>query len=661
MGFVISMKFFSKFQMLAMLAVALMAIGTRAGAQVTNKFAYSGLGSPNPVGVNSNLTYTINWTNYSSGVLPFISVTNMLDAHSTFIGATIITNTLSLLPTTATNGNVVVFTFNTVGSNGFAQMSIIVKPTAAGLITNAVTYNVANATNFFATIINQVTNAVTPTQQADLAVAMTGPPSQVFTNDWMTYGVNVTNLGPAFASNVMLTNTLPPGVGYLSVSPPSPAPTLVGSNLIFNLGTLASNAFMNFQLTVQPTNAGTGTFVSVVNSTSVTDPNPANNTATTNITVGTFIYGQLIATNFSAMNYDPQIGLMTNTIRLTNIGTNVVAAARVIVSGLTNWLYNAVGTNSGNPYVVYNAQLTNNQTADLLLEFFVPTRLPITVTNYTAVITLIASNNIQPVLPVIPTQTVNELALLTVTNTATEPDPHATTLGYGLVNPLTGMAIDTNGIITWTPAQNQSPSTNTITTVVTNSDPSDLVNPQLTATNSFTVIVREVNTAPILPAIPTQTVNEQTLLTVTNTATNSNIHATNLGYSLVNPPVGMSISNGIITWTPAHNQSPSTNTIITVVTNSDPFDLVNPQLTATNSFTVIVIRLVLTGPTRLANGDFQFIFSTGAGVNYTIQYSINLTDWISLFSFTSPGGSITVQDPNAATSPWRFYRVRLNP
>ena len=170
------MKLFSKFRMWAMLMVALMTIGTRAGAQVTNRFAYSGLGSPNPVGVNSNLSYTINWTNYSSIAVPFINVTNTLDVNSTFIGATIITNTLSLLPTTATNGNVVVFTFSTVGSNGFAQMSIIVKPTAAGLITNAVTYNVANATNFFATIINQVTNTVTPTQ-ADLAVAITGPAS----------------------------------------------------------------------------------------------------------------------------------------------------------------------------------------------------------------------------------------------------------------------------------------------------------------------------------------------------------------------------------------------------------------------------------------------------------------------------------------------------
>ena len=64
-----------------------------------------------------------------------------------------------------------------------------------------------------------------------------------------------------------------------------------------------------------------------------------------------------------------------------------------------------------------------------------------------------------------------------------------------------------------------------------------------------------MNVAPVLPVIGTQTVNELTLLTVTNTATESNIHST-VGYVLVNPPAGMSIdANGIITWTPQQNQA----------------------------------------------------------------------------------------------------------
>jgi hypothetical protein len=101
--------------------------------------------------------------------------------------------------------------------------------------------------------------------------------------------------------------------------------------------------------------------------------------------------------------------------------------------------------------------------------------------------------------------------------------------------------------------------------------------------------------------------------------------------------------------------------ITTVVTNSDTYDFVNPYLTATNSFTVIVRRLVLDQATWMTNGNFQFVFDAGAGVNYTVQYTTNLMDWISLYSFAGPSGLITVQDPNATNSAWRFYRVLVNP
>ena len=269
--------------------------------------------------------------------------------------------------------------------------------------------------------------------------------------------------------------------------------------------------------------------------------------------------------------------------------------------------------------------------------------------------------NVAPVLPVIPNQTNNELVLLTVTNTATEANIHAI-LGYTLVNPPAGATISSNGIITWTPSQTQSPGTNLIITVVTNTDALDTVNPNLSATNSFTIVVNEVNVAPVLPVIPTQTVTELTLLTVTNTATESNIHAT-LGYTLVNPPAGATISsNGIITWTPSDPQAPSTNIITTVVTNTDAFDTLNPHLSATNSFTVIVNQaLVLTGPKWLGNGQFQFTINTLAGVNYTIQTSTNFTNWISVLEFDGSGGPVMIVDPNGATSPYRFYRVKVGP
>jgi hypothetical protein len=57
-------------------------------------------------------------------------------------------------------------------------------------------------------------------------------------------------------------------------------------------------------------------------------------------------------------------------ILLTNTGTNDVPAVRVVVTGLTNQLFNAVGTNNGNPFVVYSTTLAAGRSVNLLLQYF---------------------------------------------------------------------------------------------------------------------------------------------------------------------------------------------------------------------------------------------------------------------------------------------------
>ena len=55
---------------------------------------------------------------------------------------------------------------------------------------------------------------------------------------------------------------------------------------------------------------------------------------------------------------------------MSNAGPLSVAAVRVVVTGLTNQLFNAVGTNNGNPFVVYGSALDTNQSVNLLLQFY---------------------------------------------------------------------------------------------------------------------------------------------------------------------------------------------------------------------------------------------------------------------------------------------------
>jgi hypothetical protein len=259
-------------------------------------------------------------------------------------------------------------------------------------------------------------------------------------------------------------------------------------------------------------------------------------------------------------------------------------------------------------------------------------------------------------------QTVHELTQLTVTNAATNANLHSTITGYTLINAPAGVAISPGGVITWTPAQNQSPGTNLITTVVANHNPFDLVNPQLTATNTFTIIVQEVNQAPVLPLMGPQTLYAQTTLTVTNTAVETNVHAT-VTYGLVNPPAGLAINaSGVITWTPAATQSPGANPVTTVATSTDWLDPVNPLLYATNTFSVTVIPLpVLTPPVNLGGGAFQLSFNTLAHGSYTIEYSTNLTIWNPVNVITGDGSPRTLSLTNAPGDRQGFYRLQVAP
>jgi hypothetical protein len=199
--------------------------------------------------------------------------------------------------------------------------------------------------------------------------------------------------------------------------------------------------------------------------------------------------------------------------------------------------------------------------------------------------------NTAPQLTLPPTQTIDELTPLTASASATDSDIPANPLTFTLLASPTNMTINTtNGAISWIPTEAQGPSTNSITVVVTDSNPAAVNDQHLSATNSFTVIVNEVNTAPQLTVPATQTLNELTPLNVSASATDSDIPVNPLTFSLVAAPTNMTIdaASGAITWIPTEAQGPSSNTITVVVTDSNPAAVNDQRLSATNSFIVVV-------------------------------------------------------------------------
>src|SRR5439155_9581702 len=99
--------------------------------------------------------------------------------------------------------------------------------------------------------------------------------------------------------------------------------------------------------------------------------------------------------------------------------------------------------------------------------------------------------------------------------------------------------------------------------------------------NSFSVAVK-TNSAPFFLATPSnRTVAPLVALTITNTASDNDLPPNNLSYSLLNPPSGATITNGIIRWTPSPAQDFTTNAITSVVTDDGI-----PPFSATNSFII---------------------------------------------------------------------------
>jgi uncharacterized repeat protein (TIGR01451 family) len=124
---------------------------------------------------------------------------------------------------------------------------------------------------------NSVTLTTTAAAQAapDLALSGTAPGS-VKLGDNVTYSLTVTNNGMAGSTGVMLVDTLPSGVTFVSATG---GVTPANGVLTFNVGSLAAGASTTVAIVVTPTAAGTLTDRATA-SMNQTDPTPADNSVT---------------------------------------------------------------------------------------------------------------------------------------------------------------------------------------------------------------------------------------------------------------------------------------------------------------------------------------------------------------------------------------------
>ena len=188
--------------------------------------------------------------------------------------------------------------------------------------------------------------------------------------------------------------------------------------------------------------------------------------------------------------------------------------------------------------------------------------------------------NRAPVLDAIADATIDEMVEYTFDADASDPDLPANTLTYSLIGGPAGATIDpATGEFSWTPSEAQGPGVYTFTVRVT-----DDGDPVLFDEQEVELTVQEVNRAPVLDAIADATIDEMVEYTFDADASDPDIPANTLTYSLIGGPAGATIDSatGEFSWTPGEAQGPGVYTFTVRVTDDgDPvlFDEQEVELT----------------------------------------------------------------------------------
>jgi subtilase family serine protease len=231
--------------------------------------------------------------------------------------------------------------------------------------------------------------------------------------------------------------------------------------------------------------------------------------------------------------------------------------------------------------------------------------------------TTVSLLNTAPTLSLGPDQTVDEGQIVVIVSEASDSDA-GQTLTFSLLSaPPNATIHPATGIITWPTGETDGPGTNLfVARAVDNGLPS------LSATASVTVIVREVNSPPLLALLADHTIPEGFTLLVTNVATDLDLPANTLTFSFgAAPPPGASLDpvNGLFHWRPTETQGPSTNLVSVVVTDNGV-----PPLNATQSFTVIVLDVL--SDVALSAGNTNLLAGERVAVPLVLDSTLDATN-----------------------------------
>jgi uncharacterized repeat protein (TIGR01451 family) len=280
---------------------------------------------PATVLAGERVTYTLLISNAGPSVAQPVTVTDTLPPQVTFVSCdSACTHT----------SNTITVTYPSLAV-GEVQTITLVVTVNANVLSGTIIANTAAVTSTTPdpNPIDNTDDATTTVQAlADLGIVKTAAPEPVVAGETLTYTLVYSNAGPSDAQATRIIDTLPAGVtfgGVVNATPVLPAPSVSGSTVVFDLGTLAAGANGSIVITATVTGNAATAITNTAQIGSITpDPDPGNNEDD----AGTTVWFADVAIAKSVEPTRPVVAgeWLTYTLVFTNLGN--APAQNVFVS-----------------------------------------------------------------------------------------------------------------------------------------------------------------------------------------------------------------------------------------------------------------------------------------------------------------------------------------
>ena len=195
--------------------------------------------APDPVSAGSNITYTLSYSDTGNANATGVVITDTIPANTTFVSATA-GGTLA--------AGVVTWNLGIVSAGSAGSVQLVVRadsPLANGTVITNSTYAIDSnetAPTSGAAITTTVTSAPV------LGLSKTDAPDPVAAGNNVTYTLSYSNSGNEDATGVVITDTVPANVTFVSATAGG---TLAAGVVTWNIGGLGAGASGTVQMTVQ--------------------------------------------------------------------------------------------------------------------------------------------------------------------------------------------------------------------------------------------------------------------------------------------------------------------------------------------------------------------------------------------------------------------------